>query len=857
MTHAPPAPPAEQRLRLDFSLIPTRAIAVTSALRVVDYTPKAALLFPTLARGLMLQDVLAQGEALQSVEHMCQEVAQSMKAHPEHKIHSANLHVTLGGDGEGGGAYTVFVENLDASASNREDTLYWISFEPEDQTHAELVRFIESVPDAVFLVDRERRIVATNALAERLFGYASDALLGQQIEALIPDRFRSRHPEYVTGFLGEGGNRLMGSDRRSQLFGLREDGTEFPVEIMLNTWNRGPSPTVMVSVRDISERLRAEAQFQSMLEMMPDALVVFDQHHRIMLVNQRAERLFEEERALLLGRSIHLLMDQDSRLDAQQAIAAIAGQQDVDIAHSTLSLIALTSSGRGFPVEMALAPMELQDQVMTLATFRDMTQQRAFEQQLENSRLGALEASRAKSQFLSNMSHELRTPLNGVLGYSQLLLQEPNISVRQRESLVSIQQCGEHLLALINDVLDLSKVDSGALVLDSKPLPLGAFLSNLSRVVRPRAEAKGLELRFEVAEEELPEGILCDSLKLRQVLINLLGNAIKFTQKGRVVLRCTEPEEGVIRFEVRDTGFGISKQEQRQIFEPFQQSASGLAIGGTGLGLAITKRIIEAMGGTLGVESEEGVGSVFTVDIPTQFVSARELSEVEENPSLGAISWELPKGQHLKVLVVDDIDTNRDVLCSLLQGAGIETLNASNGLEAIEIVTTQHPDFIFMDVRMPVLDGLSATGRLRAMEAFKDLPIVAITASVFPESRRKVQAAGCTDIVGKPFRTHELFDTLERYLPVEFTRRIAPVDDSHPSNPFLEAPASQLSLLELGEALQEALEVGDMFEIEAIARDKVPQPWKRGLIDAAGAFDFGKIESTLKQMLTTFDPSAS
>ena len=318
-------------------------------------------------------------------------------------------------------------------------------------------------------------------------------------------------------------------------------------------------------------------------------------------------------------------------------------------------------------------------------------------EKLELARREAEAANQAKSEFLSHMSHELRTPLNGILGYAQILQRDVRLGEAQRENLEAIVNCGDHLLALINDVLDLSKIEAGRLEVDKAPCDLHKLVKGVADIVQARAERKGIAFEAK-ASPELPQAVVTDAAKLRQILVNLLGNAVKFTEKGGVTLHATKAPDGDLRFDVEDTGVGIAPEEIDEIFDAFKQVEAGKAAGGTGLGLAITKRLVAALDGTLSVESEKGRGSTFTVALPFQEAQAEDLAVLPEDGGLQGPQQVLAVGQERTILVADDRDTNRDVLQGMLDAVGFKTLVASDGDEALDVLR-EHPE------RGPCADG--------------------------------------------------------------------------------------------------------------------------------------------------------
>ncbi|URD51747.1 hybrid sensor histidine kinase/response regulator [Chroococcidiopsis sp. CCNUC1] len=412
-----------------------------------------------------------------------------------------------------------------------------------------------------------------------------------------------------------------------------------------------------------------------------------------------------------------------------------------------------------------------------LATANDELELRVEKRtvELQHAKTAAELANRAKSEFLANMSHELRTPLNAILGFSQLMNREPSLTDRQQESLRIINRSGEHLLSLVNDVLDLAKIESGKMTLYPTDFDLYVLLDSIKEMLALRAESKGLQLTIE-RSNNLPQYIKTDDKKLRQVLINLLGNAIKFTSVGSVTLGvelagdrqpiANNQQLITLHFEVADTGAGIAPTEINSVFEAFVQTETGKqSQQGTGLGLPITKSFVELMGGKITVNSELGKGTVFQFNI--QALESDVSKAVEQKRTYRVVGIQ-PNQQKYRILVVDDRWENRQLLLKLLQPIGFQVKEAVNGQEAIKIWQQWQPHLIWMDMRMPVMNGYDATQQIKSHLQGQATAIIALTASTLEEEKAIVLSAGCDDFVRKPFHEEVIFDKMAQFLGVRY-----------------------------------------------------------------------------------------
>lgn len=408
---------------------------------------------------------------------------------------------------------------------------------------------------------------------------------------------------------------------------------------------------------------------------------------------------------------------------------------------------------------------ELKDKEAELVRHRDSLERLVEDRTAELliAKQAAESATIAKSVFLSNMSHELRTPLNAILGFSELMERDTSIAESARRRLGMINRAGKHLLSLINDVLEISRIEAGHAAVEQAPFDLMDLLSSVEEMIRPRAESKGLAFVV-LHDSSLPTAVLGDASHLKQVLINLLGNASKYTDQGRVQFHVKRGSDDMICFEVTDTGVGISAEDQEKLFQPFYQTPTAIAKGeGTGLGLAISQEYTRLMRGRLEVRSQPGQGSVFTLTVPLP-VSSLALAPHSTRRVL-----RLEPGQgEIKILLVDDKSDNLALVSELISEAGFSIRTATNGQQAMDVFASWQPHLIWMDMRMPVMDGYEATHRIRQMPGGDRVKIVALTASAFEEDRPPILAAGCDDLVRKPLEEERLFSIMGQLLGLRY-----------------------------------------------------------------------------------------
>lgn len=532
-------------------------------------------------------------------------------------------------------------------------------------------------------------------------------------------------------------------------------------------------------IQEATYKLRHTLTHQrSIMDNMADGLLVADADNHIVLYNPAYETLFQHYPPQL-GASCNsacspelqtlvkqvqqsrLLATVDNVLLAENRVGnAIAAPI---MLHTTLD----TELDSSLTATHAILPTAEYDGLVILV--RDVSAQKHAEQALqqakesaEQARAEAEVANKAKSTFLANMSHELRTPLNGILGYAQILERDPQLTLKQGEGIKIIQRSGEYLLTLINDILDLSRIEANRVDLYFTDIRFIDFLNDIAELFRIRAEQKGIAFIYERLSH-LPEGVRVDEKRLRQILINLLGNAIKFTEQGGVTLKIGY-EGANIRFQIEDTGIGVAAEELDKIFQPFEQAGDQrYRAEGTGLGLAITQRLVEMMGGELKVASQLGQGTTFWFALQLEEVS--NLVPVSEMQTPVIIGYQ---GERRRILLIDDRWENRSVMQNLLVPLGFELIEAENGQLGLEQALATPPDLIITDLVMPVLDGFEVARRARQEPSLQQIPIIAASASVFDYHQQESLAAGCDEFIAKPVRFDMLLSALEKHLHLQW-----------------------------------------------------------------------------------------
>jgi PAS domain S-box-containing protein len=696
-------------------------------------------------------------------------------------------------------------------------------------------QIFEASPDAILQVDREGKIVLANSLAGTVFRCKPEELLGRQVEDLVPGRFRERHREHRAHYRTRPSMRPMGSGLN--LWARRADGSEIPVDITLSPLDTKDGPQVMCVVRDITERKRTEEALRrqaQLIELAHDAIIVRDPEGRILQWNEGAQEMYGWSAAEAIGNITHTFLQTRfpvSREDMEASLE-VSGRWDGEVEHRRRDGESITVESRLVPVRDTSGAT-----VAVLEINRDITQRKQAERsvqalnaqlqrsadelavankELELRNREVERASRLKSEFLASMSHELRTPLNAIIGFSDLLAEQTAgaLSPKQKRFVGHIQQGARHLLAVINDILDLSKIEAGRMDLYREAVPVGAVLSEVLASIRPMAVSKRIEVQSSIGPDMTA---WADRVRFKQILYNLVSNAVKFTpENGKVWVEAVE-RRGRLTVSVSDTGLGIPLEEQDAIFDAFHQvgtTTKGVKEG-TGLGLAITKRLVEEHGGRIWVESEPGKGArlSFTISCAGPARAAEEDS--------AKVSEAAPAREHPLILIVDDEAPARELLASWLEPEGYEMATASSAEEALAKAAELSPDAITLNMLMPGKGGWDTLYELKKTPLTSAIPIIVVT--VVDEPKIGL-ALGAAEYLVKPVDKDVLLETVRRHIGPGSNgpAKVLVVDDEAPTREMLKETLEASGYVPvLAASGKDALEALGRTSVNAILLDLI------------------------------------
>lgn len=627
-------------------------------------------------------------------------------------------------------------------------------------------QLFETAPDAVVIVDHDGRIVMVNRQVERLFGFSREELVGNDVEMLLPDRYRQSHVRRRRSFVDAPEMRPMGSGL--ELSACGKDGNEFPVEISLSPVSTAHGTLVSASIRDVSAQRRLQAQTKrlqqyllSAIDSIEGSFFIWDTDDRLVLCNSAARAQWSSG---LSGQMIDHTWSEIVDANINLGVFDLEGQRP-EVFRQRLTTYhdgpvgvfhVRTTTGRSLRlVERRTS------EGGTVGLLTDVSDDVRREADLREARTNAEAASLAKSEFLSSMSHELRTPLNAVLGFAQLLQRDKKtpLSQRQQERLGHVLRGGEHLLHLIDDVLDLARVEAGRVTISVEPVGVAKVVEEVKTTMGTMAERAQIEV--EVTMDASLVDVQADRTRFKQILTNFTSNAIKYGRPGGHVNVVVTQRDGFVRVSVIDDGIGIASEQQDKVFEPFQRAGQETgAIEGTGIGLTICKRLADLMGGRVGFSSVEGKGSEFWVELPIHVAAERPAMPTPIVPR-----GHLARGGPKLIVYVEDNPSNVAFMRDLLgETEGVRLTVAPNAEAGIELIREQLPALVLMDINLPGMSGIEALRHLQERPETRDIPVVALSAAAMVGEAKQIKDAGFKRYLTKPVRVDELLDVLDELL---------------------------------------------------------------------------------------------
>jgi len=633
-----------------------------------------------------------------------------------------------------------------------------------EESAEEFEELFSSSAEGILIVDAKGNIEKANHSLEALFGYEADELVGKNASVLMSDHYADALKLGIGQYLTNGNSPLVGKTYESQ--GTTKFGNTIFIELSINEFKASSGEVHFAGfIRDISDRKIsarneriAKAQFENAVNAAMDAIIIIDEDGMIAGFNPAAEETFGFKFDDVVGKKLsETIIPFRYRKAHEDGMTNYLKTGEAPVLNSRIEIEGLHANGEELQIELAIREISTDSGKLFFGYARDIGERKAAEQDLIDAKNEAEVASKAKARFLAMMSHEIRTPLNGVLGIVNLL-DDTDLDTEQRELLSTARDSGQSLLSIINDILDFSKLEAGKFTIENSPFELTTLVESIINLIRPQAAEKGLLLNYLIEPSE-DRVVIGDPDRIRQVLLNLVWNAVKFTDAGTIDLRIHALDENQVRFAVTDTGIGIAEDKIGNLFADFStlDEQRNARVSGTGLGLVICKSLVEAMDGSIHVKSSKGNGSRFWFDLPLE-PSEEQLAVADDTDWLPAYEKQL-SGK--KILIAEDNVTNQFIIRNYLSRIGCLVDIANDGAEAVKMFENGQYDLILMDISMPKLDGFETTAEIRNCgHANANLPIIAFTAYASREDHQKILANKMDGYVTKPFTREQLLGTM-------------------------------------------------------------------------------------------------
>ncbi len=651
------------------------------------------------------------------------------------------------------------------------------STEALTRTESQSRLIIDGAFDAVITVNAEGVICGWNTAAQAIFGWSKDEAMGKRFSLFVDlPSWANESKIHLTNVESEVPGQT--NKNRMETTATNSHGKQFPVEVIIIPLGNDHALMFCAYVRDITVKRQTDATLKLneqrtrfLINNALDAVISIDADDLIIDWNRKAEIIFGWRADEVIGKPLVRFIIPERFRDAhltgldyylKTGIGSVLDKQ--------IEMQAMHASGHEITVELSITPLKTGDKSIFSAFIRDITTRKTTEAALKRSQEQAEIANKTKSAFIAHMSHELRTPLNAIIGFSSLMARDTSLTSAHKDNLKVINRSGEHLLTLINGVLEMSKIEAGQMELKYENFDLYRLIDTIENMFAQRLAEKGLELVIK-REPTVPRQVRADAIKLRQVLVNLIDNALKFTENGEIHVAISALTSMIatkyhLVFEIRDTGSGIAPNDLKTLFQPFaQMEISNKSTLGSGLGLPICREYVNLMGGDISVQSKMNEGTKIRFDIIVESVAQlTPQSPLSNYRVIGLAEGQKPA----KILVAEDRAENRKLLTLMLNNVGFIVKEAIHGEEAIEIVNEWLPDLIFMDMRMPIMDGFTATKIIKKSPRSASILIIALTAGAFDDNRDYILSCGCDDVLAKPFQEEQIFTMLATHLDISY-----------------------------------------------------------------------------------------